>query len=117
MFGESCPEAHILTGEGNCVLFVLRLTGASIRVDAGFLTRFMRDQPHIGRLIRAQLDLSGHSVVWFARAIHCSRVNAYKIFSKSNIDIELLARISICLKHDFFMDISSSLELPVDVYK
>lgn len=75
------------------------------------------EKPHIGKMIRTQLDLEGISVVCFAKQIHCSRVNAYKIFMKENIDIELLFRISRCLHHDFFMDLSSFLNTAPDVSK
>ncbi len=91
------------------VLFVRRLTGASARIASVFLTFFMGDSLHIGKMIRKRLEADGHTVVWFASQIHCSRVNAYKIFSKRSIDTELLIRICKALDHDFFRDISNSL--------
>ena len=62
---------------------------------------------HIGCRIRQQLRQSGHTVVWFAEQLCCTRANAYKIFRKDNIDIQLLARISQILQHDFFLDLST----------
>lgn len=69
----------------------------------------MAERLHIGKMIRERLVADGHTVVWFATQIRCSRVNAYKIFSKENIDVELLCRICGVLNHDFFLDISSFL--------
>lgn len=67
----------------------------------------MTENPlHIGQLIEQELRRSGRSVTWFARQIHCDRVNAYDIFRRKSIDTSLLLRISIALNHDFFTDIS-----------
>ena len=60
----------------------------------------------IGQLIKSELE---RSVSWFARHLSCDRSNVYRIFSKDNIDTELLVRASIILGHDFFADISNSL--------
>lgn len=70
----------------------------------------MVERLHIGKMIRERLEADGRTVVWFAAQIHCSRVNAYKIFSKESIDVELLCRICSVLNHDFFLDISSFLK-------
>lgn len=61
---------------------------------------------HIGKAIQNQIVSSGMTVVSFAKAIPTSRVNAYRIFQKDNIDIKLLERICVVLNHDFFMDLS-----------
>lgn len=53
-----------------------------------------------------------HTVVWFARQLNCDRRNIYDIFERRSIDIELLARISTVLNHDFFADLSKQLNLP-----
>lgn len=57
---------------------------------------------HIGQLVRKRLDENGHSVVWLARQLTCSRTNVYKIFEKSHLDTEMLSRISLVLHYDFF---------------
>ena len=59
---------------------------------------------HFGHMIQAELKRQGRTVTWFARAIHCDRTNAYKIFANSHIDTELLLRISRVLDHNFFQD-------------
>ena len=50
------------------------------------------------------------TVGWFAAQLHCDRRNVYRIFEKENIDIQLLARISTILDHDFFADLSESIK-------
>lgn len=60
----------------------------------------------IGRLIKEELEKQERSVSWFARKLACDRSNIYRLFQKESIDTNLLARISIILKHDFFADLS-----------
>lgn len=66
---------------------------------------------HIGNCIREELQTQERSVAWFARKIHCSRANVYKIFEKDNLDIKLLKRISDVLQRDFFKDLSENLKV------
>lgn len=44
---------------------------------------------------------------WLTAQLHCGRRNVYRIFERENIDIQLLARISKILNHDFFADLSN----------
>lgn len=57
---------------------------------------------HVGQEIRRRLNEKGHTVVWLAEALACSRTNVYKIFEKEHIDTDMLARISTILEFDFF---------------
>ncbi len=43
--------------------------------------------------------------MWFARKLHCSRTNVYNIFQKTNLDVELLKRISVILNYNSFEEI------------
>ena len=61
---------------------------------------------HIGQLIEQKFRESGHTVTWFGSKLCCTRANVYKIFSKENIDVHLLMRISRILHYDFFVEIS-----------
>lgn len=61
---------------------------------------------HIGRHIRATLRDKKLTVTGFAERLNCTRPNAYKIFAKQTIDIELLWHISEVLNHNFFADIA-----------
>ena len=63
---------------------------------------------HIGNMIRAELKAQGRTVTWFAKAIHTTRTNVYKILDKESIDLKLLIRISKLLHHDFLLDCSKA---------
>ena len=67
------------------------------------------DMIHAGQLIERTLHEQGRTVTWFASQLCCTRPNVYKIFRKENIDIHLLWRISYILGHDFFRDLSDSI--------
>ncbi|MBQ8917038.1 MAG: XRE family transcriptional regulator [Alistipes sp.] len=64
----------------------------------------------IGSLIENELRHQERSITWFARHLACDRRNIYRIFRKETLDTALLMRISVILKHDFFADISASIE-------
>ncbi len=57
---------------------------------------------HIGNLIKEELQNQERSISWFARKLYCDRSNVYDIFKRESIDTELLLRISLILKRDFF---------------
>ena len=59
-------------------------------------------------MIRAELKEQGRTVTWFAKAIHTTRTNVYKILSKESIDLKLLIRISKLLYHDFLSECSKA---------
>ena len=61
---------------------------------------------HVGNMIREELERQERSISWFARKLSCSRTNVYNIFSRENIDLVLLIRISRILEHNFLEDIS-----------
>lgn len=60
----------------------------------------------IGILIKEELERQERSISWFARKLACDRSNIYRLFQKESIDTNLLARISILLGRDFFLDLS-----------
>ena len=68
----------------------------------------------IGKLISDELIRQERTPAWLASKLGCDRTNAYKILKRSSIDTSLLARISIVLKHDFFLDLSAELNLQGD---
>ena len=65
--------------------------------------------PHIGHLIRQEVERQGLTVVALARKLSCSRTNIYKIFDRQSIDTDQLFRISSLLHTDFFHIYSESL--------
>ena len=62
----------------------------------------MNEEPHIGRLIKAELARKGYSITWLAEQLGYSRQNAYKIFSRPWIYTDLLLKICDLLDYDFF---------------
>lgn len=68
----------------------------------------------IGQTIRAEFERQGHSVVWFSQQLCCDRTNIYRIFARDSIDTELLARISVVLKYNFFAELSAYTEKSIE---
>lgn len=60
---------------------------------------------YIGRLIRQKLDECCMTYAEFARRIHCSRTNLYRLFECKSIDVERLLLISEVLQYDFIHEI------------
>jgi plasmid maintenance system antidote protein VapI len=65
---------------------------------------------HVGHIIKAVFDEQGRTVKWFAEKMHCNRTNIYKMFEKSDLNSEIIARASKVLDHDFFLDISNRMK-------
>lgn len=59
-------------------------------------------QIHIGTLIERELRRQGRAATWLAGALFCDRSNVYKLFKKKSLDTDLLLRISVVLRTDFF---------------
>lgn len=106
-----------------------RLWRAPIAIEQNIVPRFFRrncaapgtwphtvitlsPSVHIGKRIREVLDShpKHHTVKWFAGELHCDRRNAYNIFERRNIDVEMLRRVSVVLGHDFFSELSEELK-------
>lgn len=58
---------------------------------------------HIGHLIKEELIKQERTISWFARKLYCDRSNVYDIFKRESVDTELLLRISLVLKRNFFL--------------
>jgi transcriptional regulator with XRE-family HTH domain len=63
----------------------------------------MTNKIHIGKTIKELLNTQGVSVPDFADKISCTPRNVYKIFSKTDIDTALLARINNALGKNLFL--------------
>jgi hypothetical protein len=57
---------------------------------------------HIGNTIKEVFESSGIKPGIFCKQINTGRRNLYSIFNRKDISAELLFKISIILKHDFF---------------
>lgn len=65
----------------------------------------------IGDLINEEVRRKGMPVTKFVKEINCQRNNVYDIFNRSNMDIDLLKRISKVLGVNFFQKIADDLDL------
>lgn len=65
---------------------------------------------NIGQQIEEELRRQERSVTWFARKLCCNRQNVYDIFHRTNIDAELLLRISLVLGRNFFEEYTTQYE-------
>lgn len=61
---------------------------------------------HVGNRVKEILDMQGLPASWLAAQIPCERSNVYNIFRRENLDVELLLKISIILRYDFFLELS-----------
>ena len=66
----------------------------------------MNEEPHIGKLIKAELNRQGRSITWLAGQIDCTRANLYKLFRNPWINTQTLFKVCKALDHDFFKDCS-----------
>jgi len=56
----------------------------------------------IGSVVRQKMNEYGTTVAWLARKVGCDKGNLYKQLHNKHIYPELLLKISIALKTDFF---------------
>ena len=66
----------------------------------------MNSELHIGNIIKTDMHNQGRRAAWLAQRLHCDKSNIYKIYSRKNIDIQLLTKISKELDKDYFKIIS-----------
>lgn len=69
----------------------------------------MAERIHIGHSIKEELRRQGRTVTWLAGQLTTSRMACYRIFNCNSIDTQVLYRISILLKRDFFAEYSKNL--------
>ena len=66
----------------------------------------MKEEIHIGKLIKAKAKEQGRTITWMAKQLDYSRENMYKIFRRKWIYTDLLLKICDLLDYDFFQDFS-----------
>ena len=71
----------------------------------------MESKKTIGKLIEYEVRKQEIEITEFAKKIKCKRNNVYDIFKRNNLDVELLARISEVLNHNFFIDVAKDYSL------
>lgn len=62
----------------------------------------LKDDFHLGDIIKTELLKQGRSITWLASQINCTRENLYKVFRRPWIYTDLLFSISEALDYDFF---------------
>ena len=65
----------------------------------------------IGERVKGVLFSQGHSAKWLSEQIPCERTNVYDIFKRDDMNVNLLAKLSVILHHDFFKELSEELPL------
>lgn len=66
---------------------------------------------HVGSLIRAELTRQNQSVTWLAEQLGIERTNCYRFLRAQSLHVDMLARISNAMQHDFFADCSKCIQL------
>jgi hypothetical protein len=51
-----------------------------------------------------------YTVTWLAEKMCCERRNIYNIFERSDLDTDLMTRLSMVLRHNFYKDLCDMLE-------
>lgn len=69
----------------------------------------------IGDLIKAQLKEQERSEAWLARKVHCDPGNFNRILKRPSMDLDLLRRISIALKYNFFAEYAKYVEQQISL--
>ena len=69
----------------------------------------------IGQIIREEVERQGLTIDEFAKRISTSRTNAYDIFNRLSIDMELLERISKVLHRNFFAEMAQQMKLQLEM--
>ena len=65
----------------------------------------------IGEEIKKVVKERKVTVSWLARELGCHRTNIYRIFDSASVDTDILLRLSIILKFDFFSLYSNIIDL------
>ena len=60
---------------------------------------------HIGSIIKAKVEERGFTEVKLSKLLHCHLSNIYNVYSRENINTDLLWRLSIILDYNFFTEI------------
>lgn len=69
----------------------------------------------IGQIIREEVERQGLTIDEFAKRICTSRTNAYGIFNRLSIDMDLLARISRVLHRNFFAEMAQQMNTQLEI--
>ena len=62
----------------------------------------MHEAPHIGHLIKAELERQERTKTWLARKLNYSRQNIHHLFERQWIATDVLLKICDILDYNFF---------------
>ena len=69
---------------------------------------------HIGNCIKEELKRQDRSIAWLSRQVFCDRSNLSRILQNQYVDINLLRRISISLRYNFFKQLSEKVQQDIE---
>ena len=64
---------------------------------------------HIGKLIKQEMERQDRKPTWLAKKISCDRTNVYHIYRQKSLNTDTIARISLALHHNFFIDLAQDI--------
>ena len=64
----------------------------------------------MGFIVRQKMDEQGTTIAWLAQNVNCDRSNLRKQLNNTHIYPELLVKISVALKTDFFVYYSQKIK-------
>lgn len=70
----------------------------------------------IGALIKKKAEEQGRSIHWLADNLSCHRSNIYDIFTRENMDVALLIKISYVLRYNFLKEIAQGIDADIEKY-
>ena len=79
-----------------------------------FMKKNTATKIQIGLAIREKMSEQGTTIAWLARQVNCDRGNLHKHLQKAHIYPELLQKISIALKTDFFIHYSNHIRQAIE---
>ena len=72
------------------------------------------DLIHIGSVVHAELQKQHRTVTWLAEQLGILRPNCYRLLHASSLHTDMLFKISLVLRRDFFREYSHALEKEIN---
>lgn len=72
------------------------------------------DNFHIGNCIKEELKRQDRSIAWLSRQVFCDRSNLSRVLQNQYVDINLLRRICISLRCNFFKQLSERVQQDIE---
>jgi hypothetical protein len=66
----------------------------------------MEEEFHIGHRFKEYINSHGIKLQWLCGQMHCHRNTLYNLFERNWIDSDVLMKLSLLQKHDFFEEFS-----------